>query len=818
MSESREREPPGSPPVAPSSAAGPPASELSAAGEEGRSEPNSAGEKDLRRATDPSPEARKARDRGDAASAHDESDRAPDSQDEDDRTEEDDEDDSEDEDEDESDDEAIEALGAPEPDEEDEIAASDRDSTPLLADDALWGSVARSVALGALLGFALASWAQLAFSGRAVNDLLADNKLPAGQRMMLLKAGVGAALIGAGVIAYFALAAFRAKQNPVRLERWLWFASPLLLAPGIASTLRYRPWLNEHERLLPIVLFLAIALEVLSFRALRAAPRGVRVWWSEMIEQLPALVRKRGPAILVIAGSLFYIGFFCFYLLRWHYKLRTGNFDLSINNNLMFGGLHGHFLESPVVFPDDPKKYLANHAKFGGYLFLPIYALYPRAETLLVLQSTLIGVSALPLFAFARRHISEWLACLVTLAYLAYYPMHGASFSEFQYVPIAGFFVLTTIWAAETRRWAIFGIIAVVGMTMREDIPIGMALVGAFLLVSGHRAIPGLLLCAFATLYFVVLRFYVMEEAGDWWFPNMYKELWSEGERGFRSVIKTLLTNPLFVLSKVLTEKKIFYLLHLLVPLAFLPARRWYLWAAFVPGALLTLLVTNYDPPITFSFHYVMHWTPYLFVAAVLALKSIGERPDFGPTRQHAAAIGFAAASLILTYNYGAFAQRPGSFKGGFQRIDFELSDAERVRHANLKTLIAMIPEQASVAATEKLGPHVSSRIKMYTMRKGPQDAEYALASSRELKLSRTKPKLLEALRSGQYGVVKRIADLALLKRGHDTSENDRLIRDWHLIESRKAAPTEDRASERREPEPEPKAPEEAEPEPRGSE
>jgi uncharacterized membrane protein len=435
-----------------------------------------------------------------------------------------------------------------------------------------------------------------------------------------------------------------------------------------------------------------------------------------------------------------------------------------------------------------------------------------------VLQSTLIGASGLPLFGFARRRVSEWTAALVALAYLAYYPMHGASFSEFQYVPIEGFFILTTIWAAETRRYWVFGLVFAMGVTMREDMPIGMATVGMVLLLSGHRPLPGLLMTIVSMVYFVVLRFYVMDSAGDWWFPNMYKELWAEGERGFRSVIKTLLSNPLFVISKIVTEKKLWYLLHLLVPTAFLPVRRWYLWAAFIPGVLLTLLVTNYDPPITFSFHYVMHWAPYLFVAAVLALESLGKRSDFGFERQTAAAVAFGAASLVLSYNYGAFPRRDGSFRGGFHRVDFGISEAEEVRYKNLQTLIAQIPKEASVAATEKLGPHVSSRVKMYTMRHGPQDADYALASSRELKLSRTRPKLLEALRSGQYGVLSRIGDMALLKRGQNTAENERLIRDWRLLDSRPGTP--EAVAPRKEPEAEaPKAPEdEHEPEPRGPE
>jgi uncharacterized membrane protein len=694
---------------------------------------------------------------------------------------------------------------------EDEVSAADEesppsepvpDSSPEAHGEAVLGVAARSVALAALLGFSIATWLQLSFTGGWVNDFLAENQLPDGRRMTLVKLSIGGATLSAALAGYLLSSFHKRGRNLTTIERWLWFLSPLLLLPAIPSLFRYKPWLGAYERLLPIVLFLSLTLEVLCFRALRAAPLRARLWWDELREQVPALVRRRGPALLVIGGAVFYAAFFSFYLLRWHEKLRTGNFDLSINNNLMFGGLHGRFLESTVVFPQDPGKYLANHAKFGGYLFLPIYALFPRAETLLVLQSILIGAGAIPLWAFARKHVPDWTAAIVALAYLAYYPMHGASFSEFQYVPIAAFFLFATVWAAEERRWVPFVIAFVMGILMREDIPLGMALVGGFLLLSGYRPKMGLVLAGVSLTYFVVLRFYVMDQAGDWWYPNMYKELWADKEKGFRSVIKTLISNPLYVFSKILVEKKIIYLLHLLVPLAFLPARRWYLWAAFIPGTVLTLLITNYDPPVMFSFHYVMHWAPLLFLAAVLALKALGESQVGGPARRHAATIAFAAASLVLTFNYGAFAQRNGSFRGGFHKVEFEISEAEKKRYESLQELARMIPDDASLAATEKVGPHVSSRLRMYTMRHGPQDADWVLASSRELKLSKTKPRLYEALKSGRYGVVRRVDDFALIKKGYDTSRNADLIRDWRLADT---PPKKDKPKEK---EPEPAEPE----------
>jgi uncharacterized membrane protein len=665
-------------------------------------------------------------------------------------------------------------------------AKPDDEPAPLF-DQHPWAVTARVAAISGLLGLAISAWAQLSIEAAWLSDFLISNTRGVAQRKLmiaLLLSGLGLGLLGGvGLLTWL-----RKRGRERDVERWLWFLVPAVLLPVIPALFRAKAWQNRHDALLPVVILLCLTLEPLLVLSLRSVPSKAREFWRQTVEQVPALVRRRGPLVLVIAAAVGYAAFFSFYLLRWHYKLRTGNFDLSINNNLMFGGLYGDFLKSPVAFPTDPGKYLAAHAKFGHYLFLPIYALVPRPETLLVIQSILIGAGAIPLFLFARRHLAEWAALVVALAYLAYYPMHGATFSEFQNVPIAALFVFFVVWAADAKRWVWMGIFTVIALLMREDIPIGLSVIGFFLLASGYRPTAGLVLAAVSLSYFLLMRFYVMEEKGDWWFPTMYKELWADGERGFRSVIKTLITNPLFVISKLAIEKKIIYLMHLLVPIAFLPLRRWYLWLSLVPGGLLTLLVTNYDPPVQFSFHYVMHWAPYLFMACVLALAAIGKSPDFGPLRQRAALIALGASSLVLSYNYGAFAAREGSFKGGFNKIEFTVSQTEKQRYERLMDLIKPIGPDDTVAATEKIGPHLSSRRVLHTMRTGPRGTTWIVASSRELKLSKTKPSLKAVLEKGEYGVVRRSGDFALFKRGHSTEGNARLMRDWGLSSAEPAS------------------------------
>lgn len=646
---------------------------------------------------------------------------------------------------------------------------------------AAWGSSTRSLALAGLVGVGITGFVELMFSPDFTAEFFRQNELDMGRRMeFLLRIALGG--LGTAAAALYALARTRRSGGSgAPVERTLWMLSPLMLLPAIPTVLAEEAWRMRHEELLVVVLAGGLLLEVLLVQALRAAPGWATERFRLFVRQMPKVLRRHGPLVAVVAGVLFYAVFMSTFTVQWHYKLKTANYDLGINNNLIFGALHGKFMESPVSMPENPAGYLAIHVKLGQYVYLPIYALFPRAETLLIIQSVCCALGALPLFAFARRRVSAVAAAGIALSYLCWYPMQSANFYEVHDIPIASCFVLATIWALDTRRWVWFALAFLAGMITREDTPIGMAVIGTFAMLSGFRPRVGLLMTVISLSWFVFLRFLVMDQAGDWWFPSMYKGLWSAPEEGFRSVLKTITTNPAFTLTKLVETRKVYFIMHLFVPLAFLPLRRWYLWAAALPGFVLTMLATDYKPPTMFTFQYVMHWGPYLFAAAPLALAAISRRPDDGIARARGALGAMVFATFALQYNYGAFPKREGSFQGGYKTISFIMSDAERQRYADLRRIIARIPPDASVAATEYVGPHVSSRITMISARYGPYGADYYLAASDELKLKQTKPKLADALKRGEYGVLDRVGDFALLKRGHDTSGNAQLLRDWRL-------------------------------------
>ena len=56
----------------------------------------------------------------------------------------------------------------------------------------------------------------------------------------------------------------------------------------------------------------------------------------------------------------------------------------------------------------------------------------------------------------------------------------------------------------------------------------------------------------------------------------------------------------------------------------------------------------------------------------------------------------FCGATAVLSFNYGAFPMREGSFKGGFNKIEFTISETEKRRYERLMDLIKPSPNSTA--------------------------------------------------------------------------------------------------------------------------
>jgi uncharacterized membrane protein len=575
-----------------------------------------------------------------------------------------------------------------------------------------------------------------------------------------------------------------------RFERASRLASPALVASLIPGLFARGAWDGREVMYLTTVGVVCLLLE----RCLRPALTEVAQYWTAFaawLGRLPLAVRGALPLGVVLGFVGYYFVVIGNYTLISHECMATMSSDLAEFDNLFFNALHGHPFRAPAIEGDlDDWSALKVHAEFGLYLLLPFYALSPGPEALLLIQTGLVALTAIPVYLLAARRVGRAAGVVFATVLLLLPIVQRPNFYDFHFTPLGMFLVAWVLYFLDgylaarrdrsSRRWGI-GLALAFGAALlaREDVSIGLAVLGAFVALSGQHVRLGLGMAAISAGYFVIVKFWLMPRFGTMWFDTIYQDLMAPGATGFGAVILTLLSNPVFVLRSLLVEDKLLYVLHMTVPLLALWLRRPFLLLAAVPGFVSTLLVTNRPPMYQSSFQYTYLWVPYVVGASIVAVSQLASTKNAAKrwAWRTAAVVGMGLAATASSFQYGAFFGSK-SILGGFGVKAFETSEAERRRLQQLRELVSRIPPSASVAATEAEGPHVSTRLVMYSLKFTLGHApDYLVVGA--VRPGGEQEHLRQALGSGEYGVVHREGPFFLLQRGADTSRNKEL---WPLL------------------------------------
>ncbi|HEY4187287.1 MAG TPA: DUF2079 domain-containing protein [Polyangia bacterium] len=620
--------------------------------------------------------------------------------------------------------------------------------------------LARSGGLLVLAGGSVAlALAQL--RGRWVDAFTRANQLPHGQRGVLLAALAAGIALGAVVV--MALCALDARRGGTpRLPRVSRLAAPLVLAAFAPGLLRPDAWTD------PVMLAVLIAGFILLFERLcrlhfeaydeePANPHPLQA----LAGRLPAVVRRYWPALVAGAAAAGYITYTSFFALRNHAGFNSYTWDLGQLDNQFYNFLHGHPFRCPALIREGNWSELRNHAEVAMVFLLPFYALHPAAGTLMVIQSALLGLAGLCVYRFAARRLSHPMALLLTGAYYFYPPLHGAQFFDIHFQPLSAAFLLAAIDFFDARRTKLFVLFFILGITCREDISVGTAVFGLFLIATRHRPKTGVIILAVSVSYFVLLRFAIMPAFGQWGFAEHYRTLFPEGEHSFAGIIKTILTNPVYTFTTLLTAEKLRYALQILAPLAFLPLRRAHLALSVVAGSYFTLL-TDYGPTHDIGYQYSGYFIPYIFPASALALAAIRRGPQ-GVARQRAAVAALVAGTIITTTHWGAIPPR-AHFHTAYGELRFEPPTWQnRAEQRYIDELMKLVPADAVLGVTDRELPHVSNRIETWNMSTGYQGIDYILYTT-DHPIPTEREQYDAALRAG-YSVAASRPGLVLLKR-----------------------------------------------------
>lgn len=571
----------------------------------------------------------------------------------------------------------------------------------------------------AAVGPGLALWA---FTRPDPGPWLMGNELPAadGARTTALAWALGSAV----VVAAIALGLRRRGWDGPRLRR----LGALPAAAPLWALVR-GPQLEVAAPRLSLVLIVGVAIASgLSGSAVlgpwldRAAARR----WPAWRRLVPvALV---GVATVGMAAMLRSLG-----LVR-HHDLGSRNFDLGIFDNLVYHASLGHWQVTTFLRGD---TFTSAHVAPFMQLLAPLYWLAPGPETLIAAQAVWLASGAVPAYRLATHTLggdgwARWVAVSLSLAYLMHPSLHGVALFDVHELVFAAPLVLWSLDSLHRRQWRRYAIFVVLLIFVREDVPFVVMGLGLHAALTLREWKVGALTFGGAVVGLLVMKLGLMAHP-DLFMPNTdetyryanrFKHVIPNPETGGAAdILLTVLGNPGFVVQHALTRAKLTHLAILAVPCLGLCFAQRRVWLPMAFGLAFTLLGSggNLHNP---YLHYTVFLFPVMIAAAAegarVALRRWEGRargePARAAVRRRGAvglAIAIAVAAVLSGDMFGALTDSK-CFKAGYVGLVREQSAASRERLVWVRAQVERIGPTASVAASDSMGPHVSTRERAY--------------------------------------------------------------------------------------------------------
>jgi len=181
--------------------------------------------------------------------------------------------------------------------------------------------------------------------------------------------------------------------------------------------------------------------------------------------------------ILSIALSLIYTLIFSYVTILRYYAFEATGWDLGIFMQVMWNTVHGRLFYYTYELSVVPSgNFLALHFSPILLLVAPFYALFPRAETLLILQSSALGFGAIPLYLLAKKVLNQRLIAL-TLAtvYLLYPPLQGINWFDFHPEAFLVPLLLLVYYAVESNNIGLLYASVALSLSVDEYAPVIVA-------------------------------------------------------------------------------------------------------------------------------------------------------------------------------------------------------------------------------------------------------------------------------------------------------------------------------------------------------
>jgi uncharacterized membrane protein len=444
-------------------------------------------------------------------------------------------------------------------------------------------------------------------------------------------------------------------------------------------------------------------------------------------------------------------------------------------------------------------SHFAIHVSPIYYLWLPFYVFLPRPETIQVLQIVTVASGVIPFFLIIRRlGLPKEIGHLLTVVYLFYPALIGSSMYDVHENAFLAPLILWMLWAAAGRRNVLFYVFSFLVLAVKEDASLYVIAVGIWFFFDRSRRLHGVAVTVVSVVWFLLAARF-LDSQGHGVMTYRFANLMAFSDLGLPGILLTVIANPGFLLSEMMSAEKIQYLIKMLLPAAFLPLwqKRLSRYALLIPLVVMNLSSRyQYQANIGFQYHYgsgvlllflALLWFAdrinpghtFASVGADYLLTDPAVPDDLKRTEKNAKKDDVAFRRTYLSVSYALILSLLASVVFGTSLFlhytwPFAYVRENKEDLAAMHRLLEDIPEDAPVRASTFLTTPLSNRPFLidlgYENLPGAdrRQADYLVFDLRSRQKKEIRERMEQARQSGDYVVFGELKDLLLVLRHKD--------------------------------------------------
>lgn len=347
-------------------------------------------------------------------------------------------------------------------------------------------------------------------------------------------------------------------------------------------------------------------------------------------------VRRISSWTLVVCAAITaYALYFSFTTVQIHRGIGTSAYDFGLYDQGIWLLSQG---KTPFVTLMG-RNLFGDHTSFILLPLVPLMWMFSSTSLLFVVQTLAIASGAIPIYAFARKHLeSDALGCVFACTYLLYPAVSWTNVENFHPDSFLGVFIATALWAALHRKWRWYVGAVLLALMVKEDVVLVVAPIGVWVALRrdvriGVATVIGSIGAALICFLLVIRNLTGTAFRNSWRIPF----------GGFGGLVKTALTSPRALLQHLTSDGRLTYLLQMLSPTAGM--------LFIAPSVALIAFVVMFSNIVsTFYYQYQIQYHYSLVIAPILVFGNVYAIGRLGKSARRKATLVVGLASIVSAF------------------------------------------------------------------------------------------------------------------------------------------------------------------------